>query len=340
MNLEQKKILITGATGSLGKQLCYLLHQRGVVPIAHCRGTSNQDYIKALGLEIRLADLRNHEQLKQLVQGIDIIIHTAAIVNFRGDRMTQFTGVNTFGAMNLYQAAAGAGVKRFVQVSSVVAVGAQPGHQDNSDLPDESMSFNLGHLRVPYVLSKEAAEIELFKLARAEDNQSTELVIVSPSIIIAPSRSGDDRRKAEKLMSKPFLPTLANRINLVDLRDVAETILVATSRGRSGERYILAGENLSVTELLRAVGDRLNLRPTLIKLPRWPLFVLAQLNDLRVAVFNKSHRRFYPDLVRLLEYDWVYSSKKASEELGFAPRPLAETLDDLLTNNFTGTWQA
>ncbi len=92
--------------------------------------------------------------------------------------------------------------------------------------------------------------------------------------------------------------------------------------------------------MLQKIATRLKQSPTLIKLPRWPLYLAARLYDLRVTLFNKSHRRFYPDLIGLLEYDWVFSSKKAKDELGFNPRPLAETLDNLLTNNFTSTWQA
>jgi hypothetical protein len=58
----------------------------------------------------------------------------------------------------------------------------------------------------------------------------------------------------------------------------------------------------------------------------------AHTSQLTKALFNRSNHRLYPDLVRMLDYDWVYDSTRAKSELGFNPRPLSETLDDLLLN--------
>ena len=83
MKLADQKILITGASGSLGKQLVYEFYRIGVKPICHVRETSNTGYIDSLKLEKRFADLRNREHLAKLVEGVDSVIHTAAWVNFR-----------------------------------------------------------------------------------------------------------------------------------------------------------------------------------------------------------------------------------------------------------------
>ena len=159
MEIEKNKILITGASGLLGKQLIYELNRRGVKPVAHVRETSDTSYVDSLGLEKRHADLRNEEGLEKLVDGIDAVIHTAAWVNFRQDRLTQFTGINTFGALNIFRAAQKAGVKRFVHVSTAAAVGAVR-RKKNGAIPfedllvRESTEFNLGHLRIPYIMTK------------------------------------------------------------------------------------------------------------------------------------------------------------------------------------------
>ena len=120
------KTLITGASGSLGKQLIYEFNLQGIKPIAHIRETSDTSYIDSLGLEKRRADLRQQESLEKLMDGIDSVIHTAAWVNFRQDRLTQFTGINTFGAVNMFKAAAKAGVKRFVHVGLQDTTGNYP----------------------------------------------------------------------------------------------------------------------------------------------------------------------------------------------------------------------
>ena len=335
--MSYSRILITGASGSLGKQLIYELHRRGIRPVAMVRDGSNTTYIDSFGLEKRVADLRNEQQLAKAVVGVDVVIHTAAYVNFRQDRMTQFTGINTFGAINLYRAAAAAGLKRFVQVSSVAAVGGIPRDRKQAKPAPmtESFSFNLDHLNIPYILTKHAAEVELRKLSQ---QGGPELVIVNPSIVVAPSRSGDDLGKAEQRFRHAILPRLDNLLNLVDIRDVAPAILSALEHGRGGERYILAGENISAEDLVRRVAAMLGFKPHMVRIPRPLLNRSAQMAVVWNRLTGRRKQSFYPDLVRMLDYDWAWDNSKARSELGFAPRPLDKTLTDILSNSFDGTW--
>ena len=341
MNLQEQKILITGATGSIGKQLVYDLTSRGVKPIVHCRVSSNTAYLDSHGLEKRYADLRNQEEIHELVRGIDGVIHTAALVNFRQDRLTHFTGINTFGAVDLYKAARQAGVKRFVHISTVGAVGAIPRTNNNvyrvsRQRMDERSEFNLGHLRIPYIMTKHAAEQELFALAK---DGGPELVIVNPSIIVCPSRSGDDWREARKSFNSVVMPDFPNTINLVDIRDVAPAIVVALEKGRPGERYILAGDNIVARDLMLAVSEVLGKSPHLLRLHKAIIRFAARCSVAFRKVIGKGKISFYPDLVRLADYDWAYSSMKARRELGFKSRSIYITLSDLLTNDFVGSWQ-
>ncbi len=341
MEITDQKILITGASGSLGKQLIYELDRRGIEPVAHVRKTSDTDYIDSLDLEKRFADLRHEEEVEKLVEGINAVIHTAAWVNFRQDRLTQFTGVNTFGAVALFKAAQRAGVKRFVQVSTVVTVAALPCSSDGTSpatsasvLIDEQRPFNLSHLRIPYIMTKRAAEEELLKLA---PDGKTELVIVNPSIIVAPSRTGDDRGKAMKNVNRFLMPDFPNRVNLVDIRDVAPGVVAALGKGRPGERYILAGDNITVKDLMLAVSLILGKSPHLLRLPRSVINLAARGSVIFNKLLGRGKISFYPDLVNMLDYDWAYSSLKARRELGFTTRFIHTTLNDLLTNNFIGT---
>ena len=328
MKTSFEKILITGATGTLGRELCKGLLSAGNQLVAHCRPTSRRERIESLGLPLKTADLRRPDQLRDLVQGVDAVIHTAALVNFRGDRLTQFTGINTMGAVEMYRAARAAGVKRFLHVSTVAAIGAVL--KRKSGLPlTEAAQFNLGHLRIPYILSKQAAEVELVQLAR---EGGPELVIVNPSIIAVPNRAKDDPSRPLAWLSGRFVPVTSNRLNLVDMRDLVPGIISALENGQNGQRYILAGENIPFDELHAEIRRRIDRRSFPVRLPRPLLMGAAHTIQLTKALFNRSNYRLYPDLVRLLDYDWVYDSTRARSELGFNPRPLRETLDDLLLN--------
>jgi dihydroflavonol-4-reductase len=343
MEITGKKILITGASGSLGKQLIYDLVRRGEKPVAHIRESSDTRYVDSLGLEKRFADLRHKDEIEQLVEGVDAVIHTAAWVNFRQDRLTQFTGINTFAALELFQAAQRAGVMRFVHVSTVAAVAALPRSWNGSNPPpgipalvDEQTPFNLSHFGIPYIMTKRTAEDELLKSARGG---MTELIIVNPSIIVAPSRTGDDRGKAMKKFGRFFLmPGLPNRINLVDIRDVAPGIIAALQKGRRNERYILAGDNISLRDLVLAMSAILGKAPHVLRVPRSTLNLAARCSVVFSKLLGKSKISFYPDLVKMLDYDWAYSSLKARRELGYTSRSIHVTLNDLLNNNMVGTY--
>ena len=342
MDLTDKTILVTGASGSIGQQLLYEFSRRDIRPIAHVRESSDTSYIDSLGLEKRTADLRNQEQLDALVTGVDAVIHTAAWVSFRGDRLTQFPGINTFGAINMFQAAVKAGVRRFVHLSSVAAVGGLPRKSElNGSKPEvdqlvrENTPYNLGHLKIPYFQTKRAAEEELLKLAK---DSATELVIVNPSIVVSPSSKGDDYQRAAKYVNKWIVPSLHNIMNLVDIRDVAPGVIGALEYGRPNERYILAGDNISARDLLLALSVYTGKMPHVMHIPRLFInYVTRSLYYLQ-RLTGRSKVTIYPDLVRLLDYDWAYSYRKAHEELGYNARSIHVTLSDLISDKFLGTY--
>ena len=339
-NFDGQQVLVTGATGNLGSQIVFELHKAGYRPVVHVRESSDTRFIDSLGLEKRIADIRQTEKLDSVVAGIDVVIHTIGWPNFRQDRLTQFTGINAMGAVQMLAAAQKAGVKRFLHVSTVAAIGARkrtPNGRpvDPYALLDENAEFNLGHLHIPYIMTKHAAEKELW--AQAEKGK-TELVMVNPSIILAPSRSGDNRSKAVTRFSYPVLPELHNQINFVDIRDVAPAVIKAAESGRAGERYILAGDDISGRELVLTASALLGKTPHLLRIPRWIINIAARLTLYWSKLAGKSKVSFYPDVVKLLDYDWVYSSRKAREELGYQHRSLVATLSDLLSNHFYGTW--
>lgn len=341
MTLRNKNILITGATGSLGKQLVYELNKTGNKPIAQIRENSDTGYIDSLNLEKRVADLEKFEQIPSLVEGIDAIIHTAAKVNFHLKDHSGFAKLNTEAPCELYKAAQKAGVKKFIHISTVATTAAIRKKREHINgkvgtpfKVNEDTEYNLGDINIPYFKTKHDAELKLLELA---NNSQTELVIINPSIIVAPSRTGDDRGKALKGFNRYIIPSFRNRINLVDIRDVAPAIITALDKGRHGERYILAGDNVTVRELVLMVSMILGRIPHLIYPPKWLLDFAASLSLILAKLKNSKKIAFYPDIVKLFNYEWSYSTLKARKELGFKSRSIQITLNDLLNNAFHGT---
>ncbi|HSG98433.1 MAG TPA: NAD(P)H-binding protein, partial [candidate division Zixibacteria bacterium] len=103
--IRDESILVTGASGLLGRQIVFELVKRGIRPVCLVRESSDTRYLESQGLELRRADLRNPEELAVAFAGVQRVIHAAGLVNFRGDKLTQFTGINSFGALLCYRAA-------------------------------------------------------------------------------------------------------------------------------------------------------------------------------------------------------------------------------------------
>lgn len=336
---SESKILITGASGNLGQQIIYELVKAGIKPIVQVRPLSDCDYIDSLGLEKRTADLRRKDQIAQLVEGINYVIHSAAIVDFRQDRLTQFAGTNTMGALNLFNASAKAGVKRFLHVSTVAAVGAIKRSTAGKDidymLVNENFEYNLEHLKIPYFMTKRAAEDELFKAVKDVD---MELVMVNPSIIVSPSKDGKDFERVLKYFNKLIMPSIPIRVNMVDVRDVAAGTWLVLQNGEHGHRYILAGDNIKIRELVLDISALVGKIPHLVHFPRKFYDFTSRMWEVMKKVTGRSRIFYYPDIVKLLDYDWAFSSRKAHEQLGYNWRSIYVTLTNLLTNNFNNTY--
>lgn len=332
-SIQSEKILITGASGLLGRQLIYELLKRGIRPICLIRENSDAAFIDNHDLEKRFADLTQEEALADALTGIDRIIHTAAIVNFRGDQRTRAARINAFAAERCFKLAQQAGVKRFVQVSSIVGVGAA---LRGGRVIDEDADFALSDVRVPYVETKRQAEVLLLEAA-AENPGATELIVVNPSIVVAPSRRSSDKMRIDRFMSRAVVPRLPNSLNLVDLRDVSEGIVNALIAGEPGERYLLTGENVSIDWLLDTLSELSGLSPRRIKPPAWLLRIAARY-QLRRQRRLGGKLRLYPELLKLLDYDWVYDNTKAKRELAFTARPLSVTLTELYQGGFQGAF--
>lgn len=321
-------ILLTGASGRLGSFLLSKLVDAGYRVIAHGRESSDLRAAESRGCEIRRLDLRSTEKFDKLVKGADCCIHTAALVSFRADKSTMFTGLNTIAPLELFRAARRSGVKRFVHISSIASLGGQKrggaGQPVREDAP-----YQTGHLAVPYLQSKHEAD----RLLRAEAAKGgPELIILMPSIIIGPHLAESSPAQRAVHLQRSVLPRLACLVNVVDLRDVTRGIISAMTAGKSGQSYLLSGTNIPLHQFIARQAAAANRSVMQIPLPLPVLQAAAGLCDWWGRIRNRSERAMYPALVEMLEYDWAYDSSLAADELGFTCRPLDVTLQDHMSS--------
>jgi dihydroflavonol-4-reductase len=192
-------------------------------------------------------------------------------------------------------------------------------------LLDESATWNLGSLRVPYVTTKRKAE----EMALAAANRNLEVVVVNPAAVVGPDdfSSSEFGTLCRRFWRRRIVLHFGGGNNFVDVRDVAHGMLLAGMSGRTGQRYILGGTNRSMTaffaELARAEPK--------------PIFRLRLPNALAALVAHgvqqwqgQRARRSYltPAQAKLTELFFYFTSEKARREFGYQPRPLWESIRD------------
>jgi len=314
--------LVTGGTGSLGRRLVRHLAERGDRVRVLVRARSRREEIASYVSSWCAGDVLDPESLRRACEGAGAVFHLAARVDFGLDDPAGMRRVNVEGTENVLEAAREADVPRVVHVSTIGAVGASP----TTDPLDESFAWNLAPLRIPYFDTKHDAE----ECALAAACEGLDVVVVNPPLTLAPpDRKRRPRGLLARLLSGRGLPFSVHAgVNIVDQRDAAATIACAGDRGRSGERYLVTGENLTIDALLAIVARATGAPPPRLRLPHALLEAAAGAAEAASWGMGRTPR-VYRSLARLARYHWYYDASKAARELGHAPRPLAQTIDDV-----------
>lgn len=305
---------LTGGTGFVGGNLVRTLIAEGWRVRALARPGSDRRNLADTGVEIVEGDLGDAD-LAAKIGAVEAVFHVAAHYSlFRADRAALLRS-NVAGTRNLLSAARRAGVGRTVYTSSVAAIGVKHGAS-----ADETFQSPPEDLIGAYKLSKYLAEREA--LAAARDGQ--DVVIVNPTTPIGaydikPTPTGEIFVRFLSGKMPGAIPETA--LNWVDVADVARGHLAAYDKGRSGERYILGGENLPLRALLQRVGALVGRAAPRYTLPAWIPLAAAYVDEAILPRFG--HTPTIPiDGVKMSRESMYYDTSKAKVQLGYRPGPI------------------
>ncbi|MBW4668740.1 MAG: NAD-dependent epimerase/dehydratase family protein [Cyanomargarita calcarea GSE-NOS-MK-12-04C] len=315
------RAFVTGGTGFIGANLIRLLLQEGYQVKALVRPTSRLDNLEGLNVEIVTGDLNNPD-LSWQMQGCQVLFHTAAHYSlWQADREKLYLH-NVMGTRNVLNAAAKAGIERTVYTSSVAAIGAG----ENAQVVDETHQSPVEKLVGDYKKSKFFAEQEAVKAA----NFGIDVVIVNPSTPIGPwdikpTPTGDDI--ILRFLRRQMPVYLDTGLNFIDVRDVASGHLLALQKGKTGTRYILGNQNLTLKALLEQLAQITGLNPPRRTVPTWLPLSVAWVDEIILTRFGKSPS--VPlDGVRMAHQYMYYDPSKAIRELGLPQTPITTALQD------------
>ena len=312
-------VLVTGATGFLGSSISAELLKRGLKVRALHRSGSNTLLLEGLGVEHSIGDTRDLASLRRAARGCDTVFHTAAIVSFWKKRYTEQMDVNVGGTVNVVRASLEAGVRKLVHTSSVAALGYRA---DGAPI-DEATDYNWG-TRNGYRYSKHLSELEVIKGVR----EGLDATILNPSVIIGPGDLFFHGGRVLREISRGRLPVyIGGGTNYVSIHDVVKGHLAAAEGGRTGERYILGGDNLTHKQVFEIAARVTGGRAPLLKVPVWTARAAARAMDI-IADLTSTEPPVSPDLLSGAgRYNW-YSVEKARHELAYEPSPVEDAMKE------------
>ncbi|GFE71778.1 hopanoid-associated sugar epimerase [Chroococcus sp. FPU101] len=311
---------ITGGTGFIGANLVRLLLEQGYSVRALVRPNSPLDNLHGLPIEIVQGDL-NHPNLSEQMQGCQVLFHVAALYSLWQKDRDNLYRCNVLGTRNILAAARKAGIKRTVYTSSVAAIGVC----DPPSSVNEFYQSPVEKLIGDYKKSKYWAEQEAGKALQ----MGQDVVIVNPSTPIGPydlkpTPTGD---LIVRFLRRQMPVYVNTGLNVIDVRDVACGHLLALEKGKTGERYILGHQNMTLKQILDELSQITSIPAPSSQIPSWIPLSVAWIDEKILTPLGKSPS--VPlDGVRMSTQLMFYDASKAVRELGLPQSSIHTALKD------------
>ncbi len=318
--MQKQKILITGASGFIGsalvRELCSLGHDVHIF----ARPSSQFELMSNLKFTKHFGSLTDSTDIIQALKGCDYFYHLAGAIGYKKSQRQNMFQVNLEGTRACVEAALKTStLKRMIYMSSVVTVGAS---WSANKVLDETATYNMKAYNLGYFESKKEAEDLVLK---SHQKQNLPVIILNPSTVYGPGDMLKGSRKTQlKVAQGRFLFYPPGGVSVARLQSVVEALVAAQVKGRFGERYILAGENISVKKLFQLIAQKNNVSP-----PRFPLskavmnFIGRICEIFKLKAFDRSS-------VLPAQMFHYYSSKKAELELGYQPELAEKSIEESL----------
>lgn len=310
------RVFVTGGSGLLGTALTTALLQRGDEVVALARSDASASQLSSRGIEVRRGDITDEQQLSAAMAGCELAFNVAGINKFCVSDATEMMRANIDGAVAAVRAAKRAGVPRLVHTSSAATLGERPGVVANEWTPSRGWYLSR------YEESKTLGERASLEAAAA---LGQELVCVNPSSVQGPGRAGGTGRFLLAFLDGRLKVFIDTWVSLVDIQDCVAGHLLAAERGQSGERYLLNGIRMHVTDLLELAAEVAGVTASPRLLPRQLAALGGAATELAFRVRGK-HPPVCREMVRTLLHGHRYDGTRAERELGLTYTEPRETI--------------
>lgn len=313
-------IFITGATGYVGKKLSLRLAQEGYKIHALYRDIFKTKDLEHENIKLFPGDILDKNSLLAGMKDCQIIFHTAAFVSVWARKLSTIEAVNINGTVNVLETALKLSAEKIVYTSTAGVFGPSGSNATDENRPYPSSYFT--HYE------KTKAHIEQ-TIIPEYINKGLNIVTVNPTRIYGPGPLTDAnslsriiKRQLEGKIS--LVPSDGKSIgNYVYIDDVVEGHVLAMKNGKTGERYILGGENIAYIDLMRMIARESGLAFRYIEIPVFAMVFLSRIFLITANIIGIKPL-ITPGLVKKFIPDWKVSSEKAKKELRYNPMELNE----------------
>lgn len=304
-------IFITGGTGFLGRHLVAALCRAGHPMRVLTRDPDSHTWLNHFPhVEVIKGDLTDHEVLERHIAGCRYVIHAGGLFRFWGDP-TDFMQTNYRGTQNMLEAAAKAGVERFIHISSIAVIG----HPDPANIIDETYPPAPADA---YQRSKLEGEELALKYCR---ERGLPVIVLRPGAFYGPLGTYAFNRLFFRDPMRGIIMQINGGRHIIFpayIADVVQGIQKALERGKVGEIYHICGDWISHKEAFDIVCEEANLPWPRPPIPGW--LGIAASRFLETLSVLTGREPFWPINLRSYVYNnWRVSSEKARHELGFEP---------------------
>jgi dihydroflavonol-4-reductase len=310
------RIFVTGGSGVVGGALVERLRERGDEVIALARSDVAEAALESRGARVVRGDLLDAEALARGMDGCETVFHVAGVNSMCVEDPQSMLRTNVEGPVAMVRAAARAGIRRLVHTSSANTIGEPEGSVGREDTPHRGWYLSV------YERSKTEGEHAVLEAGRDE---GVEVVCVNPSSVQGPGRVRGTGRIMLAFLDGRLKLFVDTNVSLVDIGDCAEGHLLAAEHGAPGERYILNGMTLTITDALQLAADvaGVHRRPRLV--PRG-LATAAGTAVERAFRLARRHPPICREMVRTLIHGHRYDGSRAERELGIRYTEPRETV--------------
>ena len=313
-------IFLTGATGLVGSFICRKLIEEGCKVKAIKRPSASMALLNGIADQIEWAeaDILDILSLNEALEGCTKIIHCAGMVSYHKQDADMLYKINTEGTANLVNAALNHSIKRFVQISSVAAIGRSAKLEEI----DENFKWSDSDEHTAYGTSKHQAELEVFR----GGIEGMEIVILNPALVLGPGPPDRSSTQVFNYVMEERVFYTEGCMNYVDARDLASiTFSAVQGKLKAGERYIISAGTTSYKKFFEQAAYTMQKKAPFIRVNSY-LLHMAYFFELCSSRLRGKKPLITRETLKLSQQHLKFSNSKIKQALDYQFIPLEESI--------------